>query len=170
MNATQDGGIWKSFVPPAAAPSRRPLGTCHCLAGRGRRQRRRRVPDGVSPALQRDGRCRLQHRKAGRVGLLSMVGDCTRTLMLATNNRSTNLKFYTYVLCACRSTNNTDVIKLAPINTDYDRMCGYKLEFQVRSYMCLRHSSWELKGNILQFCAHLTVPHYTQDYPGKVRR
>ena len=30
-----------------------------------------------------------------------------------------------------RSTNNTEVIKLAPIQTDYKRMCGTKLEFQV---------------------------------------
>ena len=30
-----------------------------------------------------------------------------------------------------RSTNNTEVVKMAPIHTDYKRMCGSKLEFQV---------------------------------------
>ena len=39
----------------------------------------------------------------------------------------------TSILLFYRSTNNTEVIKLAPIQTDYKRMCGHKLEFQVNA-------------------------------------
>ena len=43
----------------------------------------------------------------------------------------------TSILLFYRSTNNTEVIKLAPIQTDYKRMCGHKLEFQVDAQIML---------------------------------
>ena len=41
------------------------------------------------------------------------------------------MKLIYLLLFNSRSTNNTEAIRLMPVHTDYDKMCGSRLEFQI---------------------------------------